>query len=183
MRISRAHTQYITNKILLDLLNSSFVKIVESMDSLKPLIQEVLDTQVDKEEELDERVREMLDEQEDEMEFMQVDRRTMFFLIKKKLASKYDFLLNKEERFNMISHLILSKLIDADYINFNVSENRVKNLIYNSIDSYIKKYSLAEEAVLQMLQSYKRPLIKGTQEYELIFDELYAKELRRQGLA
>lgn len=182
MRITSTHTQYITNKILLDLVNSNFVDIVETMDALRPFIKGELDAEVAKEDTLNERVKELLDEQEDEIEFMQIDRRTMFYLIKKKLADEYDFLLNREDRFNYIAQKILLKLIDEDLINFNVSENRVKNLIYNAMQSYLSSYDSLEDIVLEKMDSFQKKLISGTQEYELVFERLYQEELRKKGL-
>lgn len=182
MRITSTHTKYITNKILLDLANSNFVEIVETMDALRPIISEELDLEVAKENALNERVNELLTEQEDEMEFMQVDRRSMFYLVKKKLATQYDFLLNKEDRFNFIAQKILHRLIDADLINFSVSENRLKNLIYNSIEEYLKSYDKLEDLVLEKMDSFKKRLVAGSEEYELVFDRLYQEELRKKGL-
>lgn len=181
MRLSSNHTLYLTNKILIDIANSSFVSIVETMDAMSDIVKKELDTEVAKEDALNERVRELLDEQEDEIEFMQIDRRNMFFLIKKKLASEYDFLLNREDRFNLLAQKILLALVEADLINFNVSENRVKNLIYTSIENYLKSYDEIEDIVLSKLDNYKKKLISGTEEYELLFDRLYQEELRKKG--
>lgn len=183
MRITNAHTAYITNKIILDMANCTFVDIVETMEAMTGCIKEELDIEVAKENALNERTNELLEEQEDEIEFMQIDRRNMFFLIKKKLASEYDFLLNREDRFNFLAHKILLRLIDEDLINFNVSENRIKNLIFQSIESYLKNYDSIEDTVLLKLENYKKKLIPGTEEYEIIFDKLYLEELRKKGLA
>ena len=45
-----------------------------------------------------------------------------------------------------------------------------------------KIYDKAEEAVIDKLKKYKRKLIYGTEEYEIVFSKLYEEELRKRGL-
>ena len=54
-------------------------------------------------------------------------------------------------------------------VDYSVSENRVKNVIYGSIDEYLKSYEKIEDKVYEMMQNYKRKLIPGTDEYDLNF--------------
>ncbi|MBK2000746.1 DUF507 family protein [Campylobacter sp. LH-2024] len=182
MRIKLPHIPYITNKIVLDLANSSFVEIKSSMEELNPCVAKILENDVLNERRLDERTKELLEEQEDEMELMQVDRKNMFWLVKKKLAPKFDVILNLEDRHNRLSHRILEELIEHDYINFIVSENRVKNLIFSSIDNYLKIYENLEDEVYEKISNYKTKPIPGSEEYELIFEKLYQEELRKKGM-
>ncbi|EHK8877555.1 DUF507 family protein, partial [Campylobacter coli] len=128
MRIKLPHIPYIANKMMLDIANSSFVEIKDQLEKLKVCIIEVLEKDILNERKLDERVKELLEQQEDEMELMQVDRKNMFWLVKKKLAPEFGVILNSEDRHNHLAHRILEELIENDYINFVVSENRVKNL-------------------------------------------------------
>ncbi|HJE66514.1 MAG TPA: DUF507 family protein, partial [Campylobacter avium] len=94
MRIKQAHIPYIANKIVLDMVNSSFVELKDNSDNLLSKSKEILENDLFKERSLDERVKELLEEQEDEMEFMQIDRKNMFWLVKKKLAPDFDVILN-----------------------------------------------------------------------------------------
>lgn len=138
MRIKLPHIPYIANKMMLDIANSSFVEIKDQLEKLKVCIIEVLEKDILNERKLDERVKELLEQQEDEMELMQVDRKNMFWLVKKKLAPEFNVILDSEDRHNHLAHQILEELVENDYINFIVSENRVKNLIFSSIESYLK---------------------------------------------
>ncbi|AJC85888.1 DUF507 family protein [Campylobacter sp. RM16704] len=182
MRIKPAHIPYIANKIILDLMHSSFVKIKDDNQKLIKITKEILEIDVLNERKLDEKAKELLESQEDEIEFMQIDRKNMFWMIKKKLASEFKFILDSEDRYNNISHKILKNLIDEDLINFNVSENRVKNLIFSSIMAYLKEYEKLEDVVYEKISNYKRKLIPGSEEYELVFEKLYQEELRKKGL-
>ncbi len=182
MRIKLPHVPYITNKIMLDIANSSFVQIKNQLEKLNPCIKEVLENDVMNERKLDEKVKQLLEEQEDEMQIMQVDRKNMFWLVKKKLASEFGVILNSEDRHNYLAHKILEELVENDYINFVVSENRVKNLIFSSIEDYLKIYEKLEDEVYDKISNYKTKPIPGSEEYELIFEKLYQEELRKKGM-
>ncbi|HEG2427213.1 TPA: DUF507 family protein, partial [Campylobacter jejuni] len=154
MRIKLPHIPYIANKMMLDIANSSFVEIKDQLEKLKVCIIEVLEKDILNERKLDERVKELLEQQEDEMELMQVDRKNMFWLVKKKLAPEFNVILDSEDRHNHLAHQILEELVENDYINFIVSENRVKNLIFSSIESYLKIYEKLEDEVYEKISNY-----------------------------
>lgn len=186
MRIKAPHIPYISNKIVLDIANASFVDIKDTLESLNATATAILESDIAKEKRLDERVREILDEQEEEMHFYQADRKSMFWLIKKKLAPEFGVIFSVEDRHNQLAHLILSEFVENDLINFNVSENRVKNLIFSAIEDYLKSYEKIEDIVLEkidkMQESRTKKLVAGSEEYELIFDKLYQEELKKKGM-
>ncbi|QWU80709.1 DUF507 family protein [Campylobacter novaezeelandiae] len=182
MRIKLPHIPYIANKITLDIMHCSFIEVKDQLEKINLCIKNVLENDVLNERRLDERVKKILEEQEEEIEFMQIDRKNMFWLIKKRLANEFRVILNSEDRHNNLAHEILSELIDNDYINFLVSENRVKNLIFSSIEGYLKIYEEIEDEVYEKISNYKTKPIPGSEEYELIFEKLYQEELRKKGM-
>ncbi|WP_281526854.1 DUF507 family protein, partial [Campylobacter avium] len=60
MRIKQAHIPYIANKIVLDMVNSSFVELKDNSDNLLSKSKEILENDLFKERSLDERVKELL---------------------------------------------------------------------------------------------------------------------------
>jgi len=182
MKVRMPHTPYIANKIAIDLLNCGFVTLTHGLEPVAKLAQAFLAEDVEKELILEARVNEVLDDNNDDIEFMQVDRRNMFWLIKKKLAKEYDVTLSYEDRYNDIAHRILEASWKENLLEYNVSENRVKNVIYNGIESYLKSYEGIEDTVIEKISNYKRKLIPGSEEYELVFERLYEEELRRKGM-
>ncbi|ULO00767.1 DUF507 domain-containing protein [Campylobacter sp. RM5004] len=180
MRIRQPHIPYVSNKISLDLLNSNFIKLVNGLEPAKEVITKIITALVLKEKSLDEKVNEILAEQENQMDLMQVDRKNMFWLLKKKLADEYKIQMNYEDRYNALSHAILDALVDEDLINFNVSENRVKNVIYSSMIEYLKTYEDIEDLVYDKISNYKRKIIPGSEEYDLIYEKLYEEELKKR---
>ena len=86
MKIRLPHAPYMANKISIDLLNSGFVTLHSGLEPVTKIASDLIEEDIKKEMALEAKVTEILDENEDDMEFMQVDRRNMFWLIKKKLA-------------------------------------------------------------------------------------------------
>lgn len=181
MRLKLTHINHIANKIALDIANSNLIEINAMIETIASLAKMILEKDLKKELEIDEKAKVLLEENLDEIEFMRADERQLFWMIKRQIAERENFLLSWEDRYNEISHTILDELILEGYIRFNVSENLIKNLIFKAIDTYSTIYEEIEEGVIEKMKSYKRKLIVGTDEYELLFEKLYEEELKRRG--
>ncbi|MGB0989754.1 MULTISPECIES: DUF507 family protein [Arcobacteraceae] len=182
MRMKLHHTPYISKRISRDLVNCDFVEIRKTKDEISAEIEKILDADIEQEHELDEKVHELLDAQEDEIEFLNADRRQLFWLTKKRLANDFGVILNNEDRFSDIAHKVLDYLWEEDYIHYTCSDNQVKNVIFSSIDEFLKGFEKADDAVMEKIKHYKRKLIAGTEEYDIVYHRLYEEELIKRGL-
>ncbi len=182
MRLKLHHVQYVARAITRDIVNSDFIEIRKDKDSITKIIEQMLEEDIEKEHDLDEKVNELLDEQESEIEFYKADYRQLFWLTKKRLANEFGVILNNEDRFSDIAHKLLDYLWEEDYVHFTVSDNQVKNLIYNAINRFLQGYEEADNAVFEKIKHYKRKLIPGTEDYNLVYQRLYEEELVRKGL-
>jgi len=182
MKISLKSIPHISSKIAIDLNKSGAVTMTKGLDAVAHEAEKVLIANVKKEMELEEKVHEICDENEEEIEFMLADERQLFFMIKKKLAPEFDVILDYEERFSDISHKVLDELYEEDLIHFEVTENRIKNIIYNAITSFLADTSEIEDAVMDKIRSYKKRYIPGTDEFEILHEKLYHEELMKRGM-
>jgi len=182
MKISLKTIPHIANKIAIDLNKSGVVTMTKGLESVAKEAQKVLEENVKQEMALEEKVNEICEDNEEEIEFMLADERQLFFMIKKKLAPEYGVILDYEERYSDISHKILDELYEEDLIHFDVTENRIKNIIYNAITSFIADSSEIEDAVMDKIRSYKRKFIPGTDEFEILHEKLYREELTKRGM-
>ena len=103
-------------------------------------------------------------------------------MTKKRMANDHGVILNNEDRFSDISHKILDFLWEEDYIHYIVTDNKIKNVIFESIDEFLKGFEEADDEVHVKIKSYKRRLIPGTEDYDLVFARLYEEELIKRGL-
>jgi len=184
MLIKEAQVPFIARKVAYDLLNSGYVSFPKGIDNAIKEIEEIILDDVLWERDIEDKAREILAEQEEENEFLfyDVDRREVFKLIKKKIAEEEGFLLNRTDRIDDLAHFIVKELWDKELIDYDVRDGKIKNIVFNSIMEFLNREREAREAVYEKIEHYKRPLVPGTEEYELVFQRLYEQELRKRGL-
>lgn len=182
MRMKHHHVPYVARRISRDLANCEFVEVRKTKDEITAEIVRILEEDLEKEHDLDEKVSDILDEQEEEIEFLNADYRQLFWLTKKRMANEFGVILNNEDRFSDIAHQILDYLWEEDFIHYTCSDNQIKNIIFSSIDEFLKGFEKADDAVMDKLRNYKRKLIPGTEDYDLVYERLYEEELIKRGL-
>ncbi|WP_299326323.1 DUF507 family protein [uncultured Helicobacter sp.] len=181
MRLRLNQIGYIANKIALDLYNSSMLTLLVPLESITKTAQTILEHDVKEELAIDQKAQDLMEKNQQEVEFLRVDERKLFGMIKRQIADERRFLLFWDDRYNALSHKILDTLLDKQYIQFNVNKNQIKNVIFKSIDSFAKMHDEIQDEVVEKIKNYKRKLLVGTDEYELIYDKLYEEELRKKG--
>ena len=182
MKLKKQHSPYISRKITKDIVNSSFIELRKEKAMIAAECERILNEDIQKEIELDDAVDDLLEKQEDEIEFYKADYRQLFWMTKKRMANDFGVNSNFEDRFSNIAHLIMDYLYEEDFIHFIVNDNQVKNLIAESINSFIKGYDEADTLAYEKIKTYKRKLIPGTEDYDLVFNRLYEEELIKKGL-
>ncbi len=183
MKLTLTHVKHIANKIAVDLNRSGVITMTHGLDGVAFEAEKHLIENVKKEMVLEEKVHDIVDENEEQIDFYLADERQLFFMIKKKLAEEFGVILSYEERFSDLAHTILDGLYEEDLIHYEVNENRIKNIIYDAITGFIADTGEIESAVIEKLRSYKRKLIPGTDEYDILFEKHYLEELKKRGMA
>jgi len=184
MLIKETQVPYIANKIVIDMLNSGFVVFNHGLERAKEKVEEILFDDVTTERELENEVKDIIAEQEEENEYMfyDIDRKELFAGIKKRLAEEYDFILNRIDRLNNLAHIIVEELWDSELIDYEVNDGKMKNIVFDSMNSFIKEKKEIEEIVFSKLKNYKKQLIPGSEEWDLVFSKLYEQELKKRGM-
>lgn len=182
MKISLKTIPHISNKIAIDLNKSGVVTMTRGLEPVMQEAQKILANDVKQEVALEEKVNEICQANEEEIEFNLVDERQLFFMIKKKLAPQFGVILNYEERYSDLSHKILDELYEEDLIHFDVTENRIKNIIYNAITSFIAESSQLDNVIMDKIKSYKKRYVPGTDEFDILYEKLYKDEMIKRGI-
>ena len=181
MKLRKQHTNFLARKITKDLISSDFIEVRKDRMAIIEECEKILLQDIEKEIKLDEQVNIILENMEDDIQFYNADFKQLFWMTKK-LANEFDVNLNFEDRFSNIAHNIMDFLYEEDFIHFTVSDNQVKNLISNAITVFIKGYDEADSLAYEKIKNYKRKIIPGTEDYDLIFKRLYEEELIKKGL-
>ena len=182
MKLKKQHSSYIARKITKDLINTDFIEVRKEKSLITQECETILNDDIQKEIELDNAVDDLLEDQESEIEYYKADYRQLFWMTKKRMANEFGVNLNFEDRFSNIAHKIMDLLYEEDYIHFTVNDNQVKNVISTAISNFIKGYDEADTIAYEKIKTYKRKLIPGTEDYDLVFNRLYEEELVKKGL-
>lgn len=182
MKLKKQHSPYIARKITKDIVNSPFIEVRKEKSMITEVCERIINEDIQKEIELDDAVDDLLEEQEDEIEFYKADYRQLFWMTKKRMANDFGVNLNLEDRFSILAHMLMDYLYEEDFIHFTVNDNQVKNLIALSISTFIKGYDEADTLAYEKIKTYKRRLIPGTEDYDIVFGRLYEEELIKKGL-
>lgn len=181
MKFKPIHAHYIGNKIALDLSACGFVSVLQGLEGIAKVAEDFIAKNIQEEAQIEEKARDILEDNLEEIEFMQADEHQLFWRIKQKVAENENFILNFEDRYNHLSHAILNALFEEDLIDSDTSETRIVNVIFKAINGYSKIYNAIEEVVQERIANYKRKIIYGSEEYDLIFNQLYKEELKKKG--
>jgi hypothetical protein len=185
MRVKLSHAPYIARKIAIDIVNTDFITVNVSLEDIIDIAKAVIEEDIKNEQRLDAKVNEMLedfDEESSDEEYSGVDYGQIFWQIKRKLAKEYEVILDKDERYNELSHRVLDEYWQEEAIDYTVAENKVRNVILESINNYLKNFDIVEDAVHQRLKTYKRKLIPGTEDYDMVYQKTYEDELKKRGM-
>lgn len=182
MKISLKTIPHISNKIAIDLNKSGVVTMTRGLEPVIHEAQKILTHDVKQEVALEEKVNEICQANEEEIEFNLVDERQLFYMIKKKLAPEFGVILSYEDRYSDLSHKILDELYEEDLIHFDVTENRIKNIIYNAITSFIAESSQLDNVIMDKIKTYKKRYVPGTDEFDILYEKLYREEMIKRGM-
>ncbi len=182
MKISLKTIPHIASKIAIDLNKSDVVTMTKGLEPIAKEAEKILLHDAKQEMALEEKTHQICEANEEEIEFNLVDERQLFFMIKKKLAPEFGVILNYEERYSDVSHKILDELYEEDLIHFDVTENRIKNIIYNAITSFITEASELDNIIMEKIKTYKKRYIPGTDEFDILYEKIYKEELTRRGM-
>ena len=184
MLIKEAQIPFLSRKIAYDLLNSGYVTFPKGIDNAIKEIEDIIMDDVLWEREIEDKSREILAKQEEENEFLfyDVDRREVFKLIKKEIANEQGFNLKRDERIEDLANFLVTELWDKEFIDYDVRDGKIKNIIFKSITEFLNREIEARDAVYEKIEHYKRPLVPGSEEWELVFNRLYEQELKKRGL-
>ena len=182
MKMKLHHTPYVSRRISRDLVNCEFVEVRKTKDEITVEVQRILDEDIENEMDLDDKVDALLDGEEENIEFYNADYRQLFWMAKKRMANEAGVILNNEDRFSDIAHKVLDFLWEEDFVHYTVSDNKVKNIIFDSIEEFLQGFEEADSTVYEKIKGYKRKLIPGTEDYDLVYQRLYEEELIRRGL-
>lgn len=85
-----------------------------------------------------------------------------------------------DDKVSHLSHVILTSLKRTSAATLVGDEAKVLRLIKRVLASELEQEAAIDRTVRQRLSSYARPLVEGTQEWEVLYRKFSEEELRRR---
>ncbi len=182
MRLKPHQTGYVATKVGIDLANAPFITMPKGREAVVAEVKRIIDENLKKEAVLDEKVKKIIEENYDEIEFQHADERQLFFMIKKKMAGQFGIIMNYDDRYNDLAHTILDELYENYLIEYDVNENKIKNVIFKAFKTFANAYEEIDDIVYKKIKAMNKEVIPGSVDYELLYERLYQEELSKRGM-
>jgi len=91
-------------------------------------------------------------------------------------------IMNYDDRYNDLAHLILDELYENYLAEYDVNENQVKNVIFKAFKSFADAYDEIDDIVYDKIRGMEKEVIPGSQDYELLYERFYQEELSKRGM-
>ena len=85
------------------------------------------------------------------------------------------------EKINFLSKQILNQLFENDQVEFFDEPNEIRLSIVKSIEEEIKLYGLIDKKAIEKIQSQKKAIEEGSQEWEILYRKYYNEEITKLG--
>jgi len=86
-----------------------------------------------------------------------------------------------DDKISHLSHLLIKYIMKDDNFEIFAEENDVRLQIVNIITQELKIDEAIDQKVRRKLESYSRPIIEGTNEWDILYRKMYEEELNKLG--
>lgn len=144
-------------------------------------------TDQDKDRQIDREARRMLEDLEDSSPDP-IDRHKLFQMIKKKLIAQKNRPETWKTKGGMVeempihfAHLIIDSIWEDDLVDY-TDDDRALKVAKQAVSKFLKEVELLNDQVKHKIQSIKRTILEGSEEWKALYDRFYKEELHRRGL-
>ena len=186
MVTSKFHT--LARQIGERLLTEGLVYFTQRHDLLFSKIESYLTAAFDIEVRVNNEAKELLEKYEREMDKSQIDSHKMFLMIKKKLIRERNLILQSDptltpaDKINHLAHLVQQGLNQDPDVDMKGDGNALLSRIKEILAMEMNQEEAIRELVRKRLSSYKRTILEGTPEWDLLYQKTLSEMLNKKGL-
>jgi hypothetical protein len=183
---SKYHT--LARQIGEHLLQAGLVYFTQRHDLLFAKIESYLTAAFEIETSVNNEAKELLEKYEREMDKSQIDSHKMFLMIKKKLVRERNLILQSDptlspdDKINHLAHLIQQGLNRDDDVDMKGDGTALLSMIKQVLTMEMQQEEAIRELVRKRLSSYKRTILEGTDEWDLLYQKTLTEMLNKKGL-
>jgi len=183
---SKYHT--LARQIGEHLLTEGLVYFTQRHDLFFAKIESYLSAAFEMETSVNNEAKALLEKYERDMDKSQIDSHKMFLMIKKKLIRERNLILqsdptlSSDDKINHLAHLIQQGLNRDEDVDMKGDGAALLSRVKQILTMEMRQEEAIRELVKKRLASYKRNILEGTPEWDLLYQKTLAEMLTKKGL-
>ena len=193
MSLPKDFLTYLAAELTARLDKSGKVK-VHDKETIAGKIQQAFQNDAARADELNQEVRDYLEKYNERIRRDGISYQEMYQMVKKELIKKHHLVPSggrtkdggklSRDKLNEFSHKLIKDLSAIpQQIELVDEKNEVRLEIFRELQALVKEETAIDQAVRKKIQSQKREIVDGSDEWDILFRKYYSEEMRKLGVS
>ena len=86
------------------------------------------------------------------------------------------------DKVNKLAHVITDALADMDQVDFIEDRNTIRLEVRKILEELLMQEARIDQSARQKIESQKRTILEGSQEWDILYRKYYNEEVKKLGL-
>ena len=86
------------------------------------------------------------------------------------------------DKVNKLAHVITDAVADMDAVDFIEDRNTIRLEVRKILEELLMQEARIDQAARQKIESQKRTILEGTQEWDILYRKYYNEEVKKLGI-
>ena len=86
------------------------------------------------------------------------------------------------DKVNKVAHVVTDALADMDAVDFVEDRNTVRLEVRKVLEELLNQEERIDQAARQKIESQKRTILEGSQEWDILYRKYYNEEVKKLGM-
>ena len=86
------------------------------------------------------------------------------------------------DKINVVARAVMEALREMEQVEFIEDPNTIRQEIRRLLEEYLKAEARIDAAARQKIESQRRTIMEGTQEWDILYRKYYNEEVKRLGI-
>jgi uncharacterized protein len=86
------------------------------------------------------------------------------------------------DKVNKVAHIVTDALADLDAVEFVEDRNTLRLEVRKILEELLNQEERIDQSARQKIESQKRTIVEGTQEWDILYRKYYNEEVKKLGI-
>lgn len=86
------------------------------------------------------------------------------------------------DKMNKLAHTVTDTLAELQNVDFIEDRNTIRLEVRRILEELLKEEARIDQAARQKIESQKRTILEGTQEWDILYRKYYSEEVKKLGI-